>query len=73
MFYFFQLGPDDKTQMDHLSRCYPDFRLLEPGELPQGVAHGCIFSTVKCIHTGVLKLNSIESSASMYPDIFPIL
>ncbi|KAJ7253684.1 hypothetical protein B0H12DRAFT_1202435 [Mycena haematopus] len=41
----FSLGPDDKTQMDHLSRCYPDFRLLEPGELPQGVAHGGVFST----------------------------
>ncbi|KAJ6469503.1 hypothetical protein C8R45DRAFT_1218600 [Mycena sanguinolenta] len=40
-----QLGPDGQKQMDHLARCYSDFRLLEPTELPQGVANGCVFST----------------------------
>ncbi|KAJ7731139.1 D-amino-acid oxidase [Mycena maculata] len=41
-------GSDDQKQNDHLSECYSDFRTLKANELPDGVAHGAVFSTV-CI------------------------
>ncbi|KAJ7484457.1 D-amino-acid oxidase [Mycena latifolia] len=41
-------GPKDQKQTDHLSQCYPDFRIMDPSELPEGVVHGGVFSTI-CI------------------------
>ncbi|KAJ6532688.1 D-amino-acid oxidase [Mycena vulgaris] len=41
-------GPDDQIQNDHLAKCYSDFRTLKPSELPEGVVHGAVFSTI-CI------------------------
>ncbi|KAF8217780.1 FAD dependent oxidoreductase [Mycena galopus ATCC 62051] len=40
------LTPDGQKQMDHISQCYPDFRILEPSELPKGVTYGGVFSTI---------------------------
>ncbi|KAJ7885160.1 D-amino-acid oxidase [Mycena olivaceomarginata] len=42
------LGPEGQKQLDHLSKCYSDFRLLEPNELPEGVTKGAVYSTI-CI------------------------
>ncbi|KAJ7322896.1 D-amino-acid oxidase [Mycena albidolilacea] len=42
------LGPEGQKQLDHLSNCYSDFRLLEPNELPEGVTKGAMYSTI-CI------------------------
>ncbi|KAJ7098334.1 D-amino-acid oxidase [Mycena epipterygia] len=41
-------GPNEQKQTNHLSQCYSDFRTLEPCELPKGVVHGSVFSTI-CI------------------------
>jgi hypothetical protein len=42
----FQLGPDEQKQIDHLSRCYSDLRIIESQKLPQGVVHGVAYTTV---------------------------
>ncbi|KAF7369315.1 D-amino-acid oxidase [Mycena venus] len=38
--------PDDQLKIDHLSKFYSDFRILESSELPDGVVHGATFSTL---------------------------
>ncbi|KAJ7255262.1 D-aspartate oxidase [Mycena rebaudengoi] len=42
----FQLGPDEQKQIDHLSRCYSDLRIIESQKLPQGVVHGVAYTTL---------------------------
>ncbi|KAF7348519.1 D-amino-acid oxidase [Mycena venus] len=39
-------GQDRQEELKILSQRYPDFRTLEPSELPEGVVHGAIFSTI---------------------------
>ncbi|KAJ7089297.1 D-aspartate oxidase [Mycena belliarum] len=41
-------GAKEQEQADHLARCYTDLRVMDPSELPEGVAHGALFSTL-CI------------------------
>ncbi|KAJ7753957.1 D-amino-acid oxidase [Mycena maculata] len=40
------LDGDEQKQFDHLSRMYPDFRILEASELPEGVVHGAFYTTI---------------------------
>ncbi|KAJ6572024.1 FAD dependent oxidoreductase [Mycena capillaripes] len=40
--------PEGQKQLDHLSQCYSDFRILQPNELPEGVVLGGVYSTI-CI------------------------